>query len=171
MAAEMEIPPVVFKDRRFSESELSLVRDVVARHGGLSRQELANTVCELLDWRRPGGGLKTWECKELLAALEARGVVALPSMRAGRPRGARTTVPHTERGEVKPVLRAALRDIAPVSLRVVATAGERLFWRELVRRVSQYAGPLMRLYAPDTPPARIDSSALTCASARSVTWM
>jgi len=134
MATTVESPPVAFKDRTFSDSELSLMRDVVARHAGLSRQELANTICELLNWRRPGGGLKTWECKELLVALEARGVVALPPMRAGRPRGARTSVPCTQRGDARPTLRAALRDVEPVSLRMVATEDERLLWRELVGR-------------------------------------
>lgn len=134
MTIMVESPPVAFKDRTFSAADLSLVRDVVARHGGLSRQELANTVCELLDWRRPSGGLKTWECKELLAALDARGVLVLPVMRSGRPRGARTSVPYTQRGDVKPVLRAALRDIEPVSLRRVRTPDERLLWRELLGR-------------------------------------
>lgn len=134
MATVTERPAVSFKDRAFSETDLALVRDVVSRCAGLSRQELANTVCELLDWRRPGGGLKTWECKDLLAELEARGSLSLPVLRPGRPRGARTSVPHTERGEAQPVLRAALRDVEPVSLRLVRTRDERLLWRELVGR-------------------------------------
>lgn len=134
MATVLEMPPVAFKDRTFSAAELTLVREVVARYAGLSRQELANTVCELLDWRRPGGGLKTWECKELLATLEARGMLALPTLRSGRPRGARTLVPHTERGDVQPVLRATLREVEPVTLRRVQAQDERLLWRELVGR-------------------------------------
>jgi len=134
MAAVLEMPPVAFKDRTFSAAELTLVRDVVARHAGLSRQELANTVCELLEWRRPGGGLKTWECKELLATLEALGMLALPTLRSGRPRGARTSVPHTERGDVQPALRATLREVEPVTLRLVRAQDERLLWRELVGR-------------------------------------
>ena len=134
MATALEIPPVAFKDRMFSSAELTLVRDVVARYAGLSRQELANTICELLDWRRAGGGLKTWECKELLATLEARGMLALPRLRSGRPRGARTSVPHTEGGDVQPVLRATLREVEPVTLRLVQARDERLLWRELVGR-------------------------------------
>jgi hypothetical protein len=134
MATAMETAPVAFKDREFSAAELALMRDVVARHAGLSRQELANTVCELLDWRRSGGGLKTWECKELLATLEARGILDLPALRSGRPRGARTSVPHTERGEVQATLRATLREVEPVTLRVVRTQDDRLLWRELVGR-------------------------------------
>lgn len=134
MAADVEMPPVAFKDRMFSAAELTLVRSVVARYAGLSRQELANTVCELLDWRRPGGGLKTWECKELLATLEACGMLALPALRTGRPRGARTSVPRTERGDAQTALRATMSEVEPVTLRMVRTQDERLLWRELVGR-------------------------------------
>jgi len=134
MGAAVDRAAVAFKDRTFSEAELRLVREVVARCAGLSRQELANTVCELLEWRRPGGGLKTWECKALLAELEARGALALPALRAGRPRGARTSVPHTSQGEAQPPLRGTLRDVEPIALRLVRGRDERLLWRELVGR-------------------------------------
>jgi len=38
---------MVFKGRVFAVTELELVREVVSRYRGLSRQELANTACEL----------------------------------------------------------------------------------------------------------------------------
>jgi hypothetical protein len=59
-----------FKARKFSVSEVETIREVVASCPGLSRQELANTVCELLGWRRANGRLKTWEAKQLLERLE-----------------------------------------------------------------------------------------------------
>ena len=57
---------ITFKGREFGADELEEIRDIIGRFGRLSRQELANTVCELLDWRRPNGGLKTKEARELL---------------------------------------------------------------------------------------------------------
>ena len=124
-----------FKDRTFSASEVELIADVVSRFSGLSRQELSNTVCELLAWQRPNGGLKTWECKELLVELERAGHLRLPPLRAtGRPRGSRTRVPHTARGELQPPLRGTLRDVSPVALKLVQCDEDRLFWRELVGR-------------------------------------
>jgi hypothetical protein len=125
----------VFKDRAFSGEELALVAEVVADYGRLSRQELANTVCELLGWRRPRGGLKTWEAKELLAALEARGLVSLPALRTTKPRGARTSVRHTRQGAgPDEPLRADLDDVRPVRLRLVQTRADRALWREFVER-------------------------------------
>jgi hypothetical protein len=123
-----------FKGRRFNPAEIGLIREVVADCSGLSRQELANTVCELLGWRRPNGGLKTWECKELLAELESSGVVELPGLRRTKPRGARTSIPRTGRGEVEEKLTGTVGDVSPVVLRQVVTEEERRWWRELVGR-------------------------------------
>jgi hypothetical protein len=124
----------VFKGRRFSPAEIGLIREVVADCSGLSRQELANTVCELLGWRRPNGGLKTWECKELLAALDSSGVVELPGLRRTKPRGARTSIPRTGRGEAGEKLTGTVGEVSPVVLRQVVTEEERRWWRELVGR-------------------------------------
>ena len=65
---------IEYKGRRFTVSDLRLISDLAEEFGRLSRQELANTVCELLEWRRPNGGLKTWESKAFLAELQDRGL-------------------------------------------------------------------------------------------------
>lgn len=123
-----------FKDRAFSVAELRLIQEIVADHGRLSRQELANTVCELLDWRRPHGGLKTWEAKELLAVLDARGLLRLPALRTTKPRGAHTAIPRTGLGEPGEPLVARLDELTPLTFRRVRSAEDRRLWRELVAR-------------------------------------
>ena len=50
-----------FTGRTFSAREMTLIREVVQDCSGLSRMELARTVCELLRWRRPNGRLKAQE--------------------------------------------------------------------------------------------------------------
>ena len=55
-----------FSGRSFRPKELSLIREIVEDCSGLSRMELARTVCELLRWRRPNGSLKARECREFL---------------------------------------------------------------------------------------------------------
>jgi len=68
--------------------QLALINDVVIRHGGLSRSELANTVCELLDWVRPNGKLKTVECRQFLETLDEQALLQLPARhRTGRKKG------------------------------------------------------------------------------------
>lgn len=123
-----------FKDRAFSVSELRLIQEIVADHGRLSRQELANTVCELLDWRRPHGGLKTWEAKELLGVLDERGLLRLPPLHTTKPRGVSTAIPRTGHAEPGAPLVAGLDELTPLSFRPVGSLDERRLWRELVAR-------------------------------------
>ena len=66
--------PTRYSGREFTAKELALVREVVESCSGLSRTELARTICELLGWKRPAGGLKAQECREFLERLEAAGV-------------------------------------------------------------------------------------------------
>jgi hypothetical protein len=125
---------MVFKGREFSSSDLDLIREIVSTYSTLSRQELAGTACELLGWTRPGGGLKVIECKELLSRLEADGWIELPALVKTKPRGARTSVPRTSRGEPQELLVGTVRDVAPITLRLLAGESDRLLWRELVGR-------------------------------------
>lgn len=126
--------PLIFKGREFTPADLALIREVVSTYATLSRQELASTACELLSWTRPGGGLKVMECKELLCRLEADGLITQPALAKTKPRGARTTVPRTARGEPQEQLVGTVSEVAPVRLRLVADDSDRLLWRELVGR-------------------------------------
>jgi hypothetical protein len=121
--------------REFRPQELTLIREVVASCSGLSRAELANTVCELLDWRRPSGSLKGVECRELLERLEACGSLELPDKRKRRPRGSRTRVPVTERGDPPGrVVEGSVGEFRPILVEPVREQQQRLLYRELVGR-------------------------------------
>ena len=118
-----------------SARELELIERVVHSCRGVSRTELAATVCELLDWRRANGGLKSRECWALLEQLEAAGVLRLPARRATKPKGARTSVPCSARGEEpNEALCAALGELTPLTLTRVETPEAHRLWRELVGR-------------------------------------
>jgi hypothetical protein len=114
--------------------ELALIRSVVGQFAELSREELASTVCELLDWTRASGRLKARECREFLERLQMAGVIALPPKRVGRPVGTMTQVPVTARGEAQSVVTGTVRDVAPVVIERVTTDDERRLFRELVGR-------------------------------------
>jgi len=99
----------------------------------LSRNELAQTICEALGWVRPNGRLKARECYEYLVLLEAKGLLTLPLRPEWRPRGP-TSIVFTEAGREQPRREGELRDVAPVTLGLVANGEERALWRELVER-------------------------------------
>ena len=70
-------------------SELNLVRQVIADFPRLSQAELAYTICELLQWRRPNGKLKSPECVEWLQKWQKHDCLPnLPELRINKPRGA-----------------------------------------------------------------------------------
>jgi len=120
--------------RGFALAEVQLIREIVESCAGLSRMELAHTVCELVGWKRPNGSLKARECREFLERLEARGHLRLPEKHARRPLGSRTAVPHTPHGEPGPMLLGSVRDVEPITVTPVSALADRQLFRELVGR-------------------------------------
>jgi hypothetical protein len=124
-----------FCGRALSHGELELIVGITGSCTGVSRTELAATVCELLDWRRSNGRLKSRECWALLEQLEAAGELELPRRRATKPKGVRTAVPRSVRGEAPDEpLRAPLADLTPLTLTRVESSEQHRLWRELVGR-------------------------------------
>ena len=113
---------------------MTLIGEVVRECSGLSRVELARTVCELLRWRRPNGRLKARECREFLERLDADGALVLPDKRRGRVPGSVTRVPRTAAGEPGPPLVGSVHDVEPLDVELVREPAERLLFRELVGR-------------------------------------
>ena len=133
-APAMAVATTTFSGRAFSVPEVTLIREIVRDCSGLSRMELARTVCELLRWRRPNGRLKARECREFLERLDAGGALVLPDKRQGRATGSVTRVPRTAAGEPGPPLVGSVRDVEPLRVERVREPAERLLFRELVGR-------------------------------------
>ena len=130
-----ELPEsVTFCGRRFSRSELELMRQIAAEFAGLGRTEIARTLSELLEWKRPSGGLKNYECRQLLERLEERGWLRLPEVRPLGPRGPRR-VPVTAQSEPQAPLEGGPGEYEPLQLRAVeAGSADSALWTELVER-------------------------------------
>jgi hypothetical protein len=148
-----------FTGRAVGPDELALIREVVASCPGLSRMELAHTVCELLGWTRPQGTLKGRECREFLEGLAARGLLHLPAKRPGRPVGARTHVPVTARGDPGAPLTGTVGEVGPIGLEEVREPAQRALFRELVARYHYRGhavpfGASLRYLVSATHPAR-----------------
>ncbi len=127
--------PITFSGRTFSLEELRLIQTLTTDYAALGRTELAATLCEWVDWRRPTGRLKTHEGRLLLAYLEAQGLVTLPPVRALGRRGPREA-PRSAQGAPAPAVVGALRDVLPLALEIVppGRTGPSRLWRELIDR-------------------------------------
>ena len=115
-------------------SQLQLIVDCVQCYPGLSREELANTLCEWLDWQRPNGGLKARECREFLQHLHEYSIIKLPALRSGRPSGSHTTIPITTQCDTQEPLQCMLCEVQPIQIRRVELPTDHRLWRELVGR-------------------------------------
>lgn len=133
MIHESKTARLVFCGRRFSTAEIKLVRDVVADFPSLSLTEIARTICELLEWKRPNGRLKNHECRLLLEKLSVAGLVNLPSLRVCGPRGPRIVVLTDNGTEQEPVI-GSPDELVPLTLTVVRRGPESALWNELIER-------------------------------------
>lgn len=134
MANGADSTGLVCRGRMFMGAEIAVAREVVGGCGGLSRKELANTLSELLDWRRANGLLKEPECLQLLERLEEQGQLRLPAKRQTRRIGSVTAIPHTEAGQTGAPLSGPLEACGPMSVERVTDAGARKRFRELIDR-------------------------------------
>jgi len=124
---------LTFCGRTFGRDELALMRQITAEFSALGRTEIARTLCELLDWKRPNGRLKNHECRQLLERLAADGVLTLPPLRQRGGSGPR-------RPEVSGLCSAptpmegAVSECGPLELVLVEGQAESRRWRQHVER-------------------------------------
>jgi len=124
---------LTFCGRMFRSGELELMRHTALEFSALGVTEIARTVCELLEWKRPSGGLKNHECRQLLERLAAAGALQLPELRklGGRgPRRAEVSSPCVESAPVE----CAASECEPLELALVESKTESRLWREQMQR-------------------------------------
>ena len=124
---------LTFCGRMFRAGELELMRQTALEFSALGVTEIARTVCELLDWKRPSGGLKNHECRQLLERLQAEGFLQLPDLRKLGGRGPRRADVSGPCWEPAPVACAA-SECEPLELALVEGPAESRRWREQVER-------------------------------------
>ena len=124
---------LTFCGRIFGIDELELMRQTALEFSGLGVTEIARTICELLDWTRPSGGLKNHECRQLLERLQADGFLKLPEVRKLGGRGLRRVHGSACFAEPAPIACAAA-ECEPLELVLVEGPAESRRWREQVER-------------------------------------
>lgn len=122
-----------FCGHELTPRELDLVRQITREFSCLALSELAHTVCELLEWRRPNGSLKSRECYLFLQALHDRGWLPwLPPPQA-RTRRPRVTVLDPQ-SEVQSPLTGSLGNYLPLRLQVLESREDRRLFQQYIQR-------------------------------------
>ena len=126
-------PLFVQSGREITAEDVEYLKEVVRLCSGLSRGELAYTICEHWGWVTASGGPKLQACLKLLAKLEAEGELRLPAKRPGgtqkhrRPEWTEQTAPRSE-------IAGPLAEVAPVTLEMVSGRQAKALWNEYVDR-------------------------------------
>jgi hypothetical protein len=126
--------PQKFCGRTFSIDELSMIQEIITTCGGISRYELAHTICELLEWKRPGGGLKARECKDLLEILEEKKVLELPEKRKTGYIGPQKFKEEAQEEVLYSRLTGSVEEFSPLDVELIQTRKQRDLFRDLLRR-------------------------------------
>ena len=121
-----------FCGRELKPEELDLIRQITRDFSALSLTELAHTICELLDWRRPNGGLKSRECYILLETMHGRGWLPWlsPPPKKLRPR----TAVWDQRSDTQAPLTGLIGDYLPVQLQLLHSSDDRCLFRQYIQR-------------------------------------
>jgi len=131
-----------FCGREFTPKEVSLIKEVVETCDGISRTELAYTVCELLDWKRANTRLKARECLDLLERLESHGILRLPEKKECQRRKSSKEITPVTQERPWADLTGSIEAFAPLEIELVKTPEQRRLFRELVTQ-NHYLGYAM----------------------------
>jgi hypothetical protein len=124
---------LTFSGRTFGAGELELMRQIALEFSALGVTEIARTVCELLEWKRPSGGLKNHECRQLLEQLQVEGFLQLPALRKLGGKGPRRA--DVSGASCEPAtIECTASECAPLELVLVEDPAESRRWREQVER-------------------------------------
>lgn len=123
---------LTFCGRELKAEELDVIRQITREFSTLSVTELAHTVCELLQWRRPNGGLKSRECYLFLLALHSRGWLPWlsPPPKKLRPRAA----VWDELSDVQASIAGSIGDYLPLQLQLLDNSQDRSLFRQYIQR-------------------------------------
>ena len=120
--------------REAGQAEVEHAQEVIRLCRGLSRKELALTLCEHWGWVGPTGGLQERACTKLLEKWESAGLVRLPDKdeRQQRPSLAPRPIAVTARTAEQPAVFCELAQLQPVWLEVVSGREATRLWSEYV---------------------------------------
>jgi hypothetical protein len=120
--------------RNISDRDIEGIVEVTRLCGGLSREELAHTICEHLEWVTASGSHKTKACLKLMEKLEESGTIHLPSKQEHQKRGPRKPITPTSRTAPREEIRSELSAIGEVGLEVASSINDKKLWNEYMDR-------------------------------------
>ena len=117
-----------YRGRSITESDLAVVKQIIAAYPDGSRRFISKEVCKAWEWRQANGTLKDMVCRSLLLLLQSKGLITLPPPKC--------KLPNPLANRKKPVkievdqtpIECTINDLSPIHLKQVRrTRSEKLF--------------------------------------------
>ncbi len=125
---------VKFCGQVVSDAQLKDIIEIIETFPKLSRTELAHTVCELFDWKRPTGKLKGVECRQFLERLDVKGLIHLPPVQQRPAKKSKPKISRTREADFQETISTKVRELAPLVLIRVETQEQRQLWYQYIDR-------------------------------------
>jgi hypothetical protein len=117
-----------FCGKAVNAKELSLIKELAEEFWGIPQTELASTVCELLNWTRANGKLKTVECRQFLQGMEEVGLIKMPLKRTkGKLKSA--PVGRTDSGRARAQITGSVHALGGAILQRVESSQQLQEWK------------------------------------------
>jgi hypothetical protein len=126
-------PEFVCCGREITLQEIKEIQETAGLFPNLSRRELAETICEHLDWRTASGSNKIDACMKMLEKLENVEKLQLPGKQI-HSKATKTKISFTSRTDPQPAIIGKLGDLNNVNLEIAKTKDSVKLWNEYVSR-------------------------------------
>lgn len=117
--------------RDFSETELTLIRTLIAEDPRRTRADLSRLACQAMHWLKPDGGLKDMSCRVAMLRMQGDGLIQLPPPRCPRPQA--NILIRVETDPQEP-LHSAVHALPSLQLRQVGDRADSRLWNEYIQR-------------------------------------
>jgi len=122
---------MILRGREFTESEIAIIKSLVANNRQESRRRLSLLICEKLNWRQTNGHLKDRACRDVLLRLNQKGIIELPpsvytlkTQQAG--------VKHVDFSKPKETLSGIIHEFDAPIFHLVENKKQRMLWNYLI---------------------------------------
>ncbi|MDD4434253.1 MAG: DUF4338 domain-containing protein [Parabacteroides sp.] len=120
----------VYSGRNFTSGEIDLIIWTRKKYPRLSREELAATVCEFLEWTTPAGRAKIPQCISFFKILEKAGLIELPPLEVNKQR--RPAELKITEIKIDTPISCNLKEIEPIHLEIARAGKDLKRWRQYV---------------------------------------
>ena len=105
----------IFNRPEITDKRIAEINDIIAANPRFTRTQLSKAICELWDWRSLNG-IKDISCRDMLRALDKKGIIKLPPPKSAPCVGKRCGVIHLDH-DMTP-MECSLSELLPLKVRL-----------------------------------------------------